>query len=353
MSRRLFLPFTALTIALVSVLGGAVNAQGSSQNSQGSQTQQNSNSQVNNANGLRISPVRSELTIKPGDSQIVDVYLQNITNSPAKLKGVINDFVAADDESGQPRVLLNENDSAPRNGLKGYVDAISEVSLQPQEQKIVKIRVAIPANAAGGGYYGVVRFLPSGSDSTKNVSLSASVGTLLLVTVPGDIKEEANIASFNVNRANGKASNFFTNGSQDNDKKGLQAVVRVRNSGNIQVAPFGKAVLKKGGTTLATYELNDVTPRGNVLPDSVRRFTIDLGDKTASFGRYTIEGNFGYGTSGQLISAKTSFFVVPLPYLLVGIGLLLILIAAILIAPRWLRAHDRKLLRKVRGSRRK
>lgn len=341
MVRRFFM-FASIAIAAVMVSSTSfVSAQG--------------NGQVNNGNGLRISPVRNELTIKPGASQVIDVYLQNITNSPAQIKGVVNDFVASDDESGQPRPLLDDGDTAPTNSLKNYVDKISDFSLQPQEQKIIKVRVSIPANAAGGGYFGVVRFLPATSDSSKNVSLSASVGSLILVTVPGDIKEQASVASFNVARYDGesmgKASNFFTTGGKDSDGRALQSIVRIKNSGNIQVAPFGKMQLKKSGKVLATYEINDVQPRGNVLPNSVRRFTIDLGDKTSSFGRYTLEGNFGYGTNGQLISTKTSFMVVPLPFILMSVGLLLVLVAALLVLPRMLKAHDRKLLRKVRGRR--
>jgi hypothetical protein len=315
----------------------------------------NAQTNSNTGSGLRISPVRSELVINPGETKTVDVYVTNVTDAPAKLKGILNDFGAGDDESGQPRIYLDENKSAPSHGLKKYIKPIDEMQLASKEQRLVKVSISIPNDAAGGGYFGAVRFTPADSNNNENVSLSGSVGTLLLVTVPGDIVEKADIKSFNVARMNeeklGKASTFFTNGAKDSKGKGIQAVLRVENTGNVQVAPFGKAILKRSGKEIASYELNNVTPKGNVLPDSIRRFTIDLGDKTGSFGKYTLEGNFGYGSTGQLISASTSFYVVPLAYLLVIIGLVLILIAAILIAPRWLKAHDRKLLRKLRSKR--
>lgn len=307
-------------------------------------------------NALRIAPVRADVTINPGETKTVDVTVTNVTDSAATLKGIINDFGPSEDETGQPRIYFDEGASAPSRGLKKFIQPVGELTLQAQERRTVKVVIKMPENAAGGGYYGTVRFAPAANNSNENVSLSGSVGTLLLVTVPGDIVEKAAIKSFNIARQNGdnlgKASNFFTDGTKDEKGKGLQAVIRVENSGNIQVAPFGKMILKKSGKEIATYELNNTTPRGNVLPDSIRRFQIDLGDKTGSFGKYTLEGNFGYGTTGQLISTKTSFFVVPLAYLLVAVGLVLILIAALLVAPRWLKSHDRKLLRKVRGSRR-
>lgn len=307
------------------------------------QSNTNSSTQANTGNGLRISPVRQDLTIKPGATQTIDVYVQNITSSPARLRAVINDFVASDDESGKPRILLDDKTAAPKNSLKGFVRKIDDLTLQPQQQRIVKVQIAIPADAAGGGYFGAVRFLPSDTDTSKNVSLAASVGTLLLVTVPGDVKEQASLASLNVARDGGKASSFFTTGD------GLQAIVRVRNMGNVQVSPFGKLVLKKSGKEVSTYEINDVTPRGSILPDSIRRFSVDLSGKANSFGKYTLEGNLGYGSSGQLLTGSTSFYVVPLPIVIIAIILLLAIILAAVIIPRMLKSHDRKLIKKIRG----
>jgi hypothetical protein len=333
MIRRLCMPLCLLVVAftLVAPVGvGMVHAQSASQT-------------VNGGNGMRVSPVRNDLTIKPGESQSIQVYVQNITESPANLQVIINDFVASADESGTPRLLLNTGDSAPTHGLKQYVAKVPDVTLQPKEQKIVKVQINIPANAAGGGYYGAVRFLPTSIDKSKNVSLSASVGSLILVTVPGDVKVQAGISSFNVVRGdNGKASNFFT---KSND---LKIVARFKNTGNVQVEPFGKIIIKKSGKILATYEVNNTTPRGSILPDSVRRFTVPLGNKNLGLGKYVVEGNFGYGTSGQLLSASTSFFVLPSLYIGIAVALLIVLILAAVIFPRMLRTHDRKLLRKVR-----
>lgn len=301
-------------------------------------------------NALRISPVRYDLEIKPGSSKTVDVTVTNLTNQPATLKAVINDFGAGDDESGKPKLYLDENSSAPSHGLRRYIKPVDNIVVQPQEHKKVSVTIAMPKDAAGGGYYGIVRFVPAGVSSEKSLTLTGSVGTLLLVTVPGDVKEQAGVVSFNVARDNGKASSFFVNGGKDADGKGLQSVLRVRNSGNVQVAPFGKLILKKGDTVLGEYEINNTEPRGSVLPDSIRRFAVDLGGKTASLGKYTIQGSIGYGSAGQLVNVATSFYVVPLS-ILIGALILLLAIAAFLIGGRrMLKAHDRRLIRKLRGK---
>lgn len=296
-------------------------------------------------NALKISPVRQDLVIKPGESKTVDVYVQNMTKQPASLQAIANDFTASDDESGTPKILLDKDSYAPSHGLKRYIAPINDFTLQPNEQKDIKVTISIPKNAAGGGYYGAVRFAPSSTNSNQQLSLSASVGSLLLVTVPGDITEQLGTVSFNVGKG-GNAGTFFVSG------KDLQSYIRFKNGGNVQVYPFGKVTLKKSGKVLAAYEINNTDPRGAVLPDSIRKFTTSLGDKANSFGKYTVEGNFGYGTKGQLLSAKTTFYVVPLPYL-IGAGIIVLLIALAILAPRVLKSHDRKLLRKAAQQRSK
>jgi hypothetical protein len=291
-----------------------------------------------NANGYRVSPVRTELILEPGGTKSFPVYVQNISGATENLQVVVNDFEAGADESGQPALLLNGKD-APRHGLRRYVTVpTSTITLKPNEQKSVTIQVAIPKNVPGGGYFGAIRFAPAGdtSEKGKNVNLAASVASLVLVKVPGQITEQLSIASFDVRQGDSPRILFTSN-------KNLKAVVRFQNSGNVQEQPFGKIQLKKGKQVLATTDINTTDPRGNVLPDSIRRFSVDL-NKVGKFGKYTIEGNFGYGTTGQLLSAKTTFYVIPV-YLLVLVLLLLALILFLIFGlPRLIRNYNRHIL---------
>lgn len=327
MLRRKLFALTGSLLVLITAIstGGAVSAA--------------SSTATTGSNALRISPVRQDLTINPGTSKTVDIFVQNLTSSSASLQGIVNDFTASDDESGTPKILLDKNSYAPSHGLKQYAHAISDFTLGPKEQKDVKVTISIPKDAAGGGYFGAVRFAPSSNNSNKQVSLSASVGSLLLVTVPGNITEQVSLAGFNVGKGD-KAGTFFTN------SKDLVNFARFQNSGNVQEYPFGKITLKKGSKVLATVEVNNTDPRGAVLPDSIRKFVTSIGGKADSFGKYTIEGNFGYGSKGQLLSAKTSFYVIPVAYW-IGLLVIVILILAAVLAPRLMKRHDRKLLAKA------
>jgi hypothetical protein len=298
-------------------------------------------------NGLKISPVRTDVTINPGTTQVVDVFVQNVTGLPATLQGVVNDFVADGNETGTPKLILDANDFAPSHSLKRLVAPISNFNIASGGSQDVKVKITVPANAAGGGYYGAVRFAPASADTTKNLALSASVGSLILVKVPGNITEQLVIKSFDVRKKSndGVASSFYTS------PKGLESVVRFQDTGNIQLEPFGKLTLKKGSKVLQQVEINNTTPPGNVLPDSVRRFNVAL-DKLGSFGKYTVEGDFGYGSSGQLLTAKTTFYVVPVAIIIVIILIILLILAAIFGLPKLIRGYNRRVIQGSGGNKR-
>ncbi len=300
---------------------------------------------------LRISPVRTDLTIQPGTTQTVDVYVQNVTSQTVTLEGVVDDFTASNNESGEPDILLNGQE-APSHSLKQFVAPIGTFTLASQEQKDVKVSITIPKGAAGGGYYGAVRFEPASAATGKTVNLTASVGSLILVKVPGNIVEKMSLPSFDVRpydpktQTDGSPSTIFTTG------KNLDAVVRFQNQGNVQEQPFGKVVLKKGSKQIALYEINNSNPRGNVLPDSIRRFTVHL-TGIGSIGKYTIEGNFGYGSNGQLLTGSKTFYIVPVADIVIGVVIIALIAFAIFGLPKLIRSYNRSVVQKATRSKKR
>ncbi len=290
-------------------------------------------------NGLRVSPVRSDITVNPGQTKVVTITVTNITSTPASLQAVINDFTANSNETGEPSIILNSNTFAKSHSLKRFITAVPNFTLQPGEQKNVSVTIKVPADAAGGGYYGAIRFAPATPGAAnQTVSLAGSVGSLILATVPGDIKDQLSIASFDA-RSGDHPRSLFTS------HNGITAVVRFQNEGNVQEQPFGKILLKdRSGKILAQYEVNSVDPRGNVLPDSIRKFTVPL-DKVGTFGIFKLDGNFGYGSNGQLLSASTTFYVVPLIAVILFIALVAVMAFLIFGLPRLIRAYNRRIIR--------
>ncbi len=300
---------------------------------------------VGPGNALKVSPVRMDVKMDPGTSQTIEVTIQNLTSASALLRPFINDFVASGDESGRPSIILAENEYAPSYSFKRLVTPPADVLVKSGESRKVRVTITAPKDAPGGGYFGAVRFAPtSGSDDNKNVNLAASVGTLVLLRMSGDIKEEMTLESFDV-RKDGKPAKFFMS------NKDLNAVARFKNNGNVHLEPFGSIRVKRFGKVVASFEINDEEVRGNVLPDSIRRFETKL-EKIGSWGKYTLEGNFGYGSTGQLLTGTTTFYVIPLFIILLGLGIVLALLFLIFVLPRMIRAYNRRVIRRANRRRR-
>lgn len=305
-------------------------------------------------NGLKVSPVRSDLVISDGTTQTVVVSVSNVTSGVSAYEVQINDFTASTDESGQPQILLDSTKYAPSHSLKRLVGPVPNVTLQPGETKNISVPITVPKGYPAGGYYGAIRFAPHTENDAvnKNVTLSASVGSLVLVTVPGDINEVVSVASLDARKA--VAPNevdvartvFF-------DHKNINGVVRFQNSGDVQEQPFGKLTVKNWrGKVLGTYEINNETPRGNVLPDSIRKFSIPL-NSIGSFGKFTMVGNFGYGNAGQLITAQSTFYVIPLYIIALFVALIVGIVYLIFGLPRTVKWYNRRVVARSNKNRRK
>lgn len=303
-------------------------------------------------NGLKIAPVRTDLTIDKGASRQVTLAVENITAFPMTVQAVANDFMASDDESGEPRILLDAKDSAPDNSFKKLITNLPTVAIKPSERREVKMTITVPKDATSGGYYGAIRFVPGNGNSNKNVSLTASVGSLFLITVPGNVTQQLKVQSFDVIH-NGDVGSLFNSGP-------IAIQTRFKNIGNVHVSPFGKLYVKSfSGKVINEVEINDTQPRGSILPGSVRKFVVTSDGKKdsnnkeipllhdAKFGRYTVEGSFGYGDNGDLLLAKKTFYIIPYKYIA---GVLLAIAFFIFVLPRLIRAYNQSIVRRAQAA---
>ncbi len=272
--------------------------------------------QNNNAGqGLEISPPLIEIKTDPGKTQVIQIRVRNVTTQTLIVRGQVNDFVAAG-EDGRPKLLLDSNEQSPYS-IKPWIDATSSVTLNPSERKTIDVTMNVPPNASPGGHYGVIRFTgtPPELEGT-GVSLSASVGTLVLATVSGDVHEQAHIAQI-VTSQNGKNRNTFEYGP-------VTITTRVQNTGNVHIQPSGTIrVTNTFGKTVATYQFNQ--DKGNILPQSVRKFNETL-NKKLLFGRYKIQADVVYGSNKTITGASTTFWVIPYKLILIVIAAIALLI---------------------------
>lgn len=294
---------------------------------------------------LEIAPPVLNIKADPGETVKTTISLRDVSTSALVVRNQINDFVAAG-EDGTPKLLLdNSKDNSPYS-LKDWVQPLPELTLKPKEVNKLPVTIRVPKNAAPGGYYAVVRFTasPPGLDGT-GVSLSASLGTLILLRVNGDAKEEMKVEQFTAAKNNDTGWLF--------ESTPITFLARIKNSGNIHEQPTGQITVKDMfGNTVANVNVN--LNRNNVLPGSIRKFDPKLdssviGDR-ALFGLYTADLKLSYGTEGQTVTSSTSFWVVPYRMILFGILLVIIAIVVIRIG---LRRYNERIIETSRSRRRR
>ena len=296
------------------------------------------------ANTLKVSPVRSDVQVKPGASAIVKVYVTNITKNKIAVQPIENDFVSGD-EKGTPSLILDADKYAPTHSLKRFMVPLNNFVIDPGKTEVVNLKLNVPKNAQAGGYFGAVRFAPSSPDGGGQVNMSASVASLVLLTVPGPTTEKLDLTNFDVMSGSKTINNFSSNGD-------LSLLLRFENKGNLQEGPFGQINVKKGDKIIYSVDFNDNDPRDMVLPDSARRWTVPL-KNIGNFGHYTVSGTLTYGKTNQTIDVSKSFWVIPWKVIVeaaIGLVVLAAIVAGIIL---FLRGYKKRLLHQYgRGRRR-
>ncbi len=286
--------------------------------------------------GFQISPVIVELNADPGQTYILDIKLKNVTTNTLVSKSQVNNF-GAKGENGDPQIFLDQNEDNAY-GMKNWVSKIPDYTFSPKDSRTIPVKINVPTSAEPGGHYGVIRFTgvaPELANDQSAVALSASVGTLVLIRVSGDVKESARLEDFFVSQ-NSHKSGFFETGP-------LDIVERIKNTGNVHIKPTGSATVKDMfGRTVASFKVND--PPKNVLPDSIRRFEQKLNQQWL-FGRYSANLDLSYGSTNQKLTGQLVFWVIPWKLIL---AILVLLVLIIIILRSGLKRYNRHIIKKAR-----
>lgn len=291
---------------------------------------------------LEIAPPVVNLSANPGQTITTQVSLRDISSSKLVVSNEINDFVASG-EDGTPKILLDETEPNPYS-MKTWIAPLAQFTLAPKQIQKINVVINVPANASPGGYYSVIRFTGTPPElNGTGVSLSASLGSLILLRVNGDAKEQLGIQEFSANNG-GKSSTLF-------ESTPLNFVERIKNSGNIHEQPAGQVVITDMfGKTVAAVNVN--LPPRNILPNSIRKFEqpLDssvLGNKQL-FGKYTAKLNLSYGANKQTVTSEITFWVIP--YKLIG-GAILLLVIGFFGLRALIKRYNRHIISKAKARR--
>ena len=277
-----------------------------------------SSQQEETGQALEIAPPVLTLTGDPGQTLNTQISLRDVSSGALLVTGTVNDFTAGG-EDGTPKIITDENEPNPYS-IKSWIDPLPKLLLEPRQIENLPVTIRIPADAAPGGYFGVVRFTATAPElDSQGVSLSASLGALIFIRVNGEAKRSMAIEEFSVATPGGTIKSMF-------ESTPLVFVERIKNNGNIYEQPKGQIIIKDMfGKTIAGVNVN--LDERNVLPQSIRKFeqTLDksvLGNKRL-FGKYTATLTMTYGDKKQTVTSAKTFWVIP--YTLIGVGIVLLI----------------------------
>lgn len=244
--------------------------------------------------GLSAIPPRLEITIKPGEVKTAQIKVKNESTINQTITTTSVDFIVTDNE-GTP-IQITTDMSENRWASSSWIQiSPTKSDVKAGQTKSLTVTVLAPDDALPGGHYAMILHSPDTStvlDST-GASIQTNVGTLVYITIPGDIKESAQVRQFSAPRFSEFGPiNFET---------------VIANFSDIHINPTGAINLKNWlGRSLTPLALENT----NIFPYTSRTFTNTL-DKRWLFGRYQARLNAGYGSTGQTLTAVLYFWVIP------------------------------------------
>lgn len=264
---------------------------------------------------LSISPQILNISANPGDPAIDNVIrLTNGGDLPIEIETIAKNILP-DGEEGA--VDLTEDKTS--YSLSEWITVEpAATTIAPKTTQDFNVSINVPVNGEPGGHFGTVVFKtvpPEVETGSAAAIVSQEIAPVILVSVAGDVVEEANIDTFSSTKS------FWSN------ERPITFDTRINNTGNVHFKPTGTITIKNMfGNEVTSIPLEEK----NVLPDSIRKITSEWSDPGFAVGRYTADLSLVYGEDDTILVASTSFTIFPwqtlVPVGLVAIALIYLLI---------------------------
>lgn len=259
-----------------------------------------------NSVSITVSPQSLDTAVNPGQS-ITNVFrITNGSDQPMTVQPTPKNFVPRGNEGA----ISIEDDETPYSLAKWLsVDPAGETVIEPGKTADFEVTISVPENADPGGHFGsvVFRTLPSAQPGSA-ATISQEVAPVILVRVPGDVKEEAVLTSF-------RAVNTPITASD----KAIEFETIVKNNGNVHVKPTGTiSIFNAFGKQVASMPIES----NNVIPGAERKMNATWENPGFRLGRYTARLTMIYGKDNQIITEQTSFIVFPIKQVVPAIVIL-------------------------------
>lgn len=303
------------------------------------------------SSGLSITP-RKDYIINPGQTITDKLTIGNLSKEfDLSVNLRLIDFTFTD-QSGTPKLFLADNAPQTAWSLKPFTTLPKSVVVPAGQTKTVNYSITVPKNQGAGSYYSAIMY-QAGGTGAGNVALNASGVTLAFVSVPGIVHEDLRIQKFGAyvkheDQAKKDGKFVFIAVGEAPQMMGFT----VKNEGNVAESPAGSITLKDMfGKQVKTIGRTNET-QALALIGQTRLFTTCIKtvqqkieeqggtssnttctDPQLKPGRYTATLDLFYGQNGNEtheIAAKATFWYLPIWFLAILLGLIVLLVVIVL-----------------------
>lgn len=260
--------------------------------------------------GFTIFPAKLSLDVGKGSEYNGSIKVTNAGDGNVTVLPDVQDILPTSGSSG-----FNYMPKAP--GITSLVDWVQisrkPFELKPNESKDVSFTIKVPSDASAGSRFAVL-FFATGSSGGGQLNVSARTGTVILLTVPGDVKQTGEVLNFILskfvwsNRPIGFKFDFQNTGTVYFEPKGIITVTNIFGKKVVEIPVAGQVVLPTG-----MRSINTVWEKPSYL-----------------LGIYKAHLAISVTGKGDIATKNARFYALPLYPSLGALGIILILIVILL-----------------------
>jgi hypothetical protein len=259
---------------------------------------------------LVVSPPRTDLEIKPGETLQKTIKVTNTSSTELILGAQTIDFIVTDDK-GTPIKVTSEA-SGRFLASPWFTLETSELVIPPKDTAQLTVIITAPQDALPGGHYAGIFFEPKEKrGEKKTVSYTtAQVGSLFALNVAGDINYDAVIKDFSV-------KNYLSEFGP------IDFTLTLENQSDTHITPESSIkITDMLGRKVEPIKLDSV----NIFPFTSRTLNARW-DQVWGFGKYIATVSVVYGPSGAITSRDLPFYIIPYRLIAAILVILLVIIA--------------------------
>ena len=241
--------------------------------------------------GINILPAKIFITAEKGESADSSIFVTNPNDFPIEISVEVENFTPGIIPGDVEFVLPIEGEAS----LADWIVITESFPLIAKERKEILFQIQTPENVSSGGHYAAIFFKATPTKITEGTGplhISSRVGSLVMLTVPGEISRGARISEF-------AASKFVIGGP-------INFEILVANTGTTHFKTEGNILIKNWlGREIAGVGVEEkiVLPAGSQVLKAIWPVNFLLGFYKADLTIFVSPEN--------KLLASTSFFIFP------------------------------------------